>query len=1236
MAKVEITSRHSLGAKARLSLGAAAELNKLSAASVLIKFEWRDAKGSYELTRSSPKPTSNLLNFDLFVDFDLRSDDLNASIYVLVCDALSREGRTVLGSVSIPASDLYFPNAVNGWFALKPDVVATSLEPSSISVVGRVGTLSEINGKYVLMDEGYASRPAYKHESQAYYLYHHISNPAWMISKSIGAQIAPAYTLSSATTPDKIVEVWSVANVNKFEKDPNIKIIASGTRVAAKDTSRLYSPANVSSQVRSNTQNLEKFVIDSTRKLEQSSPAPNSFGRSATTKVVPGSSHVASPRKASLPVLDDQSVLPNPSNSDLEDESSASDLKIVVKFLEKADSYIGQRPILDNSVDSTFVQVLREEILINGASVYAHDSFEHLLRALKAQPEVAPTLLASEADRIKLFREISLARIRREELVNESARLDQELAVKDRTKDSFALIDLMRKAERQWANYENYRRWQQIKDESSAPVASTSSRNLPAAESDSSFKSFTLPSTSREDAQPSKNFQSQAFTPSRASPNPSSSSHPSDRIATTPMMPAPITSTPIVYDSAPQPPVRDSSVVGTSVRIPKQVFGRSATTPEAPPPRNESAMRPTVTSVLSEPAVATREQPSTEQVLLQARQESMPKQPSATSALNSIPGKASASPNGLTSPMSAAELARSKTPISLKKPRPDVTPRKKSVETSASVTQVPVPSARVLSVLTVSEPQASPSKPSSAHGRLDSDQNPLVSTVLSSSSTTALGSQLSNANTTSLHTAVQDPNVNAKALDVPSSQPYQTEASEHLEEPNTYRIVSHKNAPTKPSRSVKSPRSFSPQASVEEPQTMKLLHPIDDPQSQLSVSASNNTSATDAVSNKSPADTTLDELSLHIEKLESHIRSNFKRRKPGGGSASSMGLSPSGSFHEASPSPSKLSPPLTTHPAETAALASEMAEASSSSVATANVPPLLTSASDPSIVVSVAPQDSHAGTTSMDEVKTEQAVASWIQPGALAYAAIAYSSGRPTGLKFQAGDVLKIIALVDGQRAKVACDGDRSNTSGIVPITALTAIDHDEDIVRTPSPVAPEETGIKRINSVKSDITRNASLTRLRDLADARHKSKTENANQGAESPEQVRFQSMYPYNKDNIHDFNFDAGEILEFVAKVDENWTHVRRSNGSEGMAPNNFMKQIEARALDQATLPAKTIAPGENVKGLHDYAAQDGSGFCFKRGDLMEVMSIVDENWIYVRRLDDATGELGLAPLNYVALN
>ncbi len=123
----------------------------------------------------------------------------------------------------------------------------------------------------------------------------------------------------------------------------------------------------------------------------------------ATTKVVPASPHVASPRKASLPVLDDRSALSNPSNLDLEDESSPSDLKIVVKFLEKADSYVGQQPILDTSVTSTFVQVLREEILANGASVSAHDSFEHLLRALKAQPEVAPSLLASEADRIKLF-----------------------------------------------------------------------------------------------------------------------------------------------------------------------------------------------------------------------------------------------------------------------------------------------------------------------------------------------------------------------------------------------------------------------------------------------------------------------------------------------------------------------------------------------------------------------------------------------------------------------------------------------------------------------------------------------------------------------------------------------------------------------------------------------------------------------------------------------------------------
>ena len=66
----------------------------------------------------------------------------------------------------------------------------------------------------------------------------------------------------------------------------------------------------------------------------------------------------------------------------------------------------------------------------------------------------------------------------------------------------------------------------------------------------------------------------------------------------------------------------------------------------------------------------------------------------------------------------------------------------------------------------------------------------------------------------------------------------------------------------------------------------------------------------------------------------------------------------------------------------------------------------------------------------------------------------------------------------------------------------------------------------------------------------------------------------------------------------------------------------------------LPEGSVIPavGGMVKGLHSYTHAGGK-FFFHKGDLMEIVDVVDQNWIKARRFDGGKCIEGLAPLNYV---
>ena len=76
--------------------------------------------------------------------------------------------------------------------------------PKSIMVYGRTGSNSVINGKYNIIPNQIAGKPAYQSDDGKLFLYSHPSNPAWLIGKKLGDTTAPAYAASAAPAPHLI------------------------------------------------------------------------------------------------------------------------------------------------------------------------------------------------------------------------------------------------------------------------------------------------------------------------------------------------------------------------------------------------------------------------------------------------------------------------------------------------------------------------------------------------------------------------------------------------------------------------------------------------------------------------------------------------------------------------------------------------------------------------------------------------------------------------------------------------------------------------------------------------------------------------------------------------------------------------------------------------------------------------------------------------------------------------
>ena len=109
--------------------------------------------------------------------------------------------------------------------------------------------------------------------------------------------------------------------------------------------------------------------------------------------------------------------------------------------------------------------------------------------------------------------------------------------------------------------------------------------------------------------------------------------------------------------------------------------------------------------------------------------------------------------------------------------------------------------------------------------------------------------------------------------------------------------------------------------------------------------------------------------------------------------------------------------------------------------------------------------------------------------------------------------------------------------------------------------------------------------------------------------------------------DLNFKKGDQLYIINQDSKNWWYARaKDSGQEGYIPVNYVIR------SSASKPVPEVSQYPLYRGKHDYFSKDNKYLSFKKGDLMYMLNMVEEDWWFAR--SKQTGQEGYVPNNYVA--
>ena len=59
-------------------------------------------------------------------------------------------------------------------------------------------------------------------------------------------------------------------------------------------------------------------------------------------------------------------------------------------------------------------------------------------------------------------------------------------------------------------------------------------------------------------------------------------------------------------------------------------------------------------------------------------------------------------------------------------------------------------------------------------------------------------------------------------------------------------------------------------------------------------------------------------------------------------------------------------------------------------------------------------------------------------------------------------------------------------------------------------------------------------------------------------------------------------------------------------------------------------------QTAKAIYDYTSKKPEGIIFKAGEDLEVLAVIDDNWVKLRKPDGGPNSEGIAPANYIRRN
>lgn len=109
---------------------------------------------------------------------------------------------------------------------------------------------------------------------------------------------------------------------------------------------------------------------------------------------------------------------------------------------------------------------------------------------------------------------------------------------------------------------------------------------------------------------------------------------------------------------------------------------------------------------------------------------------------------------------------------------------------------------------------------------------------------------------------------------------------------------------------------------------------------------------------------------------------------------------------------------------------------------------------------------------------------------------------------------------------------------------------------------------------------------------------------------------ALYEYEATDGDELTFKEDDLLAVTSTDNEEWLHATKmDDGSSGLIPINYVEDLECLAV---------------MKAGFDYVANEQNELDLKEGELVYVMSRVEEEWWLVR---SEVGVYGLVPVNYL---